>query len=74
MDLEAGQADAPRVQQAIHRTAQCSAHFGPICAAVAALVAIVLFGLWFHAHFPDGLLWRNRRAAAPAPEPLYRTF
>jgi hypothetical protein len=42
-----------------------------VCAAAAAFVAFILFGIWYRAHFLDHLLWRDA-AAAPAPAPLSR--
>ncbi len=74
MDLEAGQVDAPHIQQAIRRGWLCSARGAPICVAIAALVAIALFGLWYRAHFPHALLWRDPKVSAPAPAPLYRAY
>ena len=74
MDLEAGQADAPHIQQAIRRGALCSARRAPVCVAVAALVAIALFGLWYRAHLPHGLLWRDPQQPSPAPAPPYRVL
>ena len=61
----------PVVQAAIRSGACCSARTAPVCAAVAACVAILLFGAWYRAHYLDHLLWRDV-AAAPAQAPLIR--
>ena len=66
MDLEAGQVDAPHIQQAIRRGALCSGRCALACIAVAALVAVALFGLWYREHFLDRLLWRDAKPPSSA--------
>ena len=69
MDLEAGQVDAPHIQQAIRRSALCSGRCVPACIAVAALVAVALFGLWYRDHVLHRPLWRDVEPPVPALAP-----